>query len=153
MFVDEANRQTELRHAVATGVETHGSVRKGADIVGGKYDRPREVAAGAFAALGSFEIVPLILLLGTYLIFRYNSSDNHELWLDVSGQRGWLATDAVSGTRGTSANVNAVRTTSQSVSLAIAAPAPGTSATWLCSVHRATGSAPNEAGRSSLSSL
>ena len=42
-------------------------------------------------------LVPLILLLGTYLIFRYNSSDNHEFWLDVSGQRGWLATDAVSG--------------------------------------------------------
>ncbi|MBF9239043.1 amino acid permease [Hymenobacter sp. BT683] len=42
-------------------------------------------------------LVPLLLLLGTYLIFRYNSSDNHEFWLDVSGQRGWLATDAVSG--------------------------------------------------------
>ncbi|WP_426060566.1 amino acid permease [Hymenobacter sp. B1770] len=42
-------------------------------------------------------LVPLILALGAYLISRYNAPDNHEFWLDVTGQRGWLATDAVSG--------------------------------------------------------
>jgi len=42
-------------------------------------------------------LVPLILLLGAFLIYHYNASGNHEFWQDVSGQRGWLAHDEVSG--------------------------------------------------------
>jgi len=42
-------------------------------------------------------LVPLILVAGTFLVFRYNAADNHEFWLDVTGQRGWLRADAVTG--------------------------------------------------------
>ncbi len=42
-------------------------------------------------------VVPFILALGAYLIFRYNGTNNHEFWQDVSGQRGWLLKDEVSG--------------------------------------------------------
>ncbi|OGX89483.1 amino acid transporter [Hymenobacter lapidarius] len=42
-------------------------------------------------------VVPLILVLGAFLIFRYNGANNHEFGLDVSGQRGWLLKDDVSG--------------------------------------------------------
>ena len=40
-------------------------------------------------------LVPLTLLLGAALIFRYNATGNHEFWQDVSGQRGWLEHDAL----------------------------------------------------------
>ncbi|GAB3292174.1 amino acid permease [Hymenobacter humi] len=42
-------------------------------------------------------VVPLVLALGAYLIYRYNGANNQEFWQDVSGQRGWLLKDAVSG--------------------------------------------------------
>jgi APA family basic amino acid/polyamine antiporter len=42
-------------------------------------------------------LVTVILLLGAYLIYHYNASGNHEFWLDASGQRGWLQTDALAG--------------------------------------------------------
>ncbi|OGX82806.1 amino acid permease [Hymenobacter glacialis] len=42
-------------------------------------------------------VVPFILALGAYLIFRYNGTNNHEFGMDVSGQRGWLLKDEVSG--------------------------------------------------------
>ena len=38
-----------------------------------------------------------MLALGAYLIYRYNGANNNEFWQDVSGQRGWLLKDAVSG--------------------------------------------------------
>ena len=39
-------------------------------------------------------LVPLILALGAYLVYRFNSTGNHEFWLDATGQHGWLQTDA-----------------------------------------------------------
>ena len=42
-------------------------------------------------------LVPLTLVVGTLLLWRYNAAGNHELWLDVSGQRGWLLADVLSG--------------------------------------------------------
>lgn len=42
-------------------------------------------------------LVPLILAVGAYLIYRYNGTNNHDFWLDVSGQQGWLRLDAQSG--------------------------------------------------------
>jgi APA family basic amino acid/polyamine antiporter len=42
-------------------------------------------------------LVPLILALGAYLVYRFNATGNHEFWLDATGQHGWLQTDAVSG--------------------------------------------------------
>ena len=42
-------------------------------------------------------LVPLILAVGAYLIVRYNPAGNQEFLLDVSGQRGWLQTEAVGG--------------------------------------------------------
>lgn len=42
-------------------------------------------------------LVPLILAVGAYLIYRYNGANNHDFWLDVSGQQGWLRLDAQSG--------------------------------------------------------
>ena len=43
-------------------------------------------------------LVTVILLLGAFLVYHYNASGNHEFWLDASGQRGWLQTDALTGT-------------------------------------------------------
>ena len=43
-------------------------------------------------------LVTVILLLGAFLVYHYNASGNHEFWLDTSGQRGWLQTDALTGT-------------------------------------------------------
>jgi amino acid transporter len=42
-------------------------------------------------------LVPLLLVLGAFLISRYNGAGNAEFWQDVTGQRGWLAKDAVTG--------------------------------------------------------
>ncbi|WP_201982666.1 amino acid permease [Hymenobacter rubidus] len=42
-------------------------------------------------------LVPLILAVGIGLVVRYNAASNHEFWLDVTGQHGWLQTDALSG--------------------------------------------------------
>lgn len=42
-------------------------------------------------------LVPLILALGAYLVYRFNATGNHEFWLDATGQHGWLQTDAGSG--------------------------------------------------------
>ena len=42
-------------------------------------------------------LVPLILAVGAFLVVRYNAASNHEFLLDVSGQRGWLQTEAVGG--------------------------------------------------------
>ncbi|MFC6222323.1 amino acid permease [Hymenobacter artigasi] len=42
-------------------------------------------------------LVPLILALGAYLVFRFNATGNHEFWLDATGQHGWLQIDASSG--------------------------------------------------------
>ena len=42
-------------------------------------------------------LVPLILAVGAFLVVRYNGASNQEFLLDVSGQRGWLQTEAVSG--------------------------------------------------------
>ena len=42
-------------------------------------------------------LVPLILAVGAFLVVRYNGESNHEFLLDVSGQRGWLQTEPVSG--------------------------------------------------------
>ncbi|MFD2722081.1 amino acid permease [Hymenobacter monticola] len=42
-------------------------------------------------------LVPLILVIGAFLVIRYNAAANHEFWLDASGAHGWLQTDAVSG--------------------------------------------------------
>ena len=42
-------------------------------------------------------LVPLILAVGAFLVVRYNGESNREFLLDVSGQRGWLQTEAVSG--------------------------------------------------------
>ena len=42
-------------------------------------------------------LVPLILAVGAFLVVRYNGESNREFLLDVSGQRGWLQTEAVGG--------------------------------------------------------
>jgi len=42
-------------------------------------------------------LVPLILAVGAALVVRYNGASNHEFWLDITGQRGWIAHDALSG--------------------------------------------------------
>ena len=42
-------------------------------------------------------LVPLILAVGAFLIVRYNPAGNQEFLLDVTGQRGWLQTEAVGG--------------------------------------------------------
>ena len=42
-------------------------------------------------------LVTLILAVGAFLLYRYNGADNHEFWLDITGQHGWLREDAVSG--------------------------------------------------------
>ncbi|GAA3979168.1 amino acid permease [Hymenobacter antarcticus] len=42
-------------------------------------------------------LVPLILAVGAFLVVRYNPAGNQEFLLDVSGQRGWLQTEAVGG--------------------------------------------------------
>ncbi|MBD2769079.1 amino acid permease [Hymenobacter sp. BT664] len=42
-------------------------------------------------------VVPLTLLAGGLLLFRYNAADNQAFWLDVSGQHGWLREDALTG--------------------------------------------------------
>jgi APA family basic amino acid/polyamine antiporter len=42
-------------------------------------------------------LVPLILLLGAFLVYTYNASGNHEFQADITGQHGWLQHDAVSG--------------------------------------------------------
>ena len=41
-------------------------------------------------------LVPLVLAGGIFLLVRYNVAGNHEFFLDVSGQRGWLQEDALS---------------------------------------------------------
>ena len=42
-------------------------------------------------------LVPLVLAVGAFLIVRYNPAGNQEFLLDVTGQRGWLQTEAVGG--------------------------------------------------------
>lgn len=42
-------------------------------------------------------LVPLILAVGAWLVVRYNAASNHEFMLDISGQRGWIEHDALSG--------------------------------------------------------
>ncbi|MGI4864089.1 MAG: amino acid permease [Janthinobacterium lividum] len=42
-------------------------------------------------------LVPALLLVGAGLLYMYNGANNHEFWLDVSGQHGWLVEDATSG--------------------------------------------------------
>ena len=42
-------------------------------------------------------LVPLLLLLGAGLLYAYNGPSNHEFWLDISGQHGWLVEDPTSG--------------------------------------------------------
>ncbi|RYY18917.1 MAG: amino acid permease [Cytophagaceae bacterium] len=42
-------------------------------------------------------LIPLLLLVGAGLLYRYNGPNNHEMWLDVSGQRGWLLEDPTTG--------------------------------------------------------
>ncbi|TVT40087.1 amino acid permease [Hymenobacter setariae] len=38
-------------------------------------------------------LVPVLLLVVAVLVYVYNADSNHELWLDVSGARGWLRED------------------------------------------------------------
>jgi len=42
-------------------------------------------------------LVPLVLLVGAGLLYAYNGPGNHDFWLDVSGQRGWLLADPTTG--------------------------------------------------------
>ncbi len=42
-------------------------------------------------------LVPLVLVVGAGLLYAYNGTGNHDFWLDVSGQRGWLLEDPTSG--------------------------------------------------------
>ena len=42
-------------------------------------------------------LVPLILGVGAWLVVRYNPAGNHDFLLDISGERGWLQTEAVGG--------------------------------------------------------
>lgn len=39
-------------------------------------------------------LVLLLLLIGAGLLYTYNGANNHEFWLDVTGQHGWLVEDA-----------------------------------------------------------
>ncbi|MBJ6145862.1 amino acid permease [Hymenobacter sp. BT559] len=38
-------------------------------------------------------LIPALLLVVAVLVYVYNADSNHELWLDVSGARGWLRED------------------------------------------------------------